>query len=457
MNVVRSFEDGSRFQPPADPGNRKSIVLLGGAEAQFAELRQALLLVRPTWSVRWAPNGGQSCSRDVLDPSDAVVVHENLGPVPETRSALESRFAHSSVIFLSELFTSRLAQGSSGPGLASAKRNPVELAESVILELFMREWKRQPAILSLLAKLKTLPTLPQLHLQITRELQSPECSLERVSQYVRQDPVMAAKFLQVINSATMGLAYIVNDPAEAVMFLGAGRTRALVLMAGVFSQFENNSSEDVSFEQLWKHSLQVASLAQGVALMETEDPKLAEAAYTAGLLHDIGKLMMAANIPAMYATARRLKQHKRVQQTEAEMTILSTNHAELGACLLGSWRLPMRIVEAVAWHHKPSRGFDRGFSVLTAVHAANVMAHESGDEDRDSPSCPKFDVFYLAKLGLANRRNKWREACGVPLKDEGETFETQLRRRIESEQRSRADSQKTRPAQWESSFGGPCA
>jgi putative nucleotidyltransferase with HDIG domain len=450
--------DSSTLERTAHQTDRKNLLFLGGAEVQFHEFRQALVLDRPAWSMEWAPSVDSVRAQGALNPPDAIIVHGELGSAPEIRLALAARFTHSSIVFLRELFASGSPQGSSGPAPASVKRDPDERAQCVILELSVRDWKAQPAIQALLAKLKTLPTLPQLHLQITRELQSPEGSLERVSQYVRQDPVMAAKFLHVVNSASTGLAYIVTDPAEAVMFLGASRTRALVLMAGIFSRFDQATScDDVSFDELWNHSLQVASLAQGVALMETEDPKLAETAYTAGLLHDLGKLMMAGNIPAMYATARRLKQHKRVQQTEAEMTILSTNHADVGACLLGSWRLPLRIVEAVAWHHKPSRGFDRAFSVLTAVHAANVMAHESKDADSDSRSCPRFDVFYLAKLGLANCRNKWREGCGLPVEDEQETFETQLRRRVENEQSSSESSSETELRQWQSSCGGPCA
>lgn len=286
---------------------------------------------------------------------------------------------------------------------------------------------------SLLARIKTLPTLPRLHLQITQELESSNGSLEMVSQYVRKDPVMAAKFLQVINSASFGLSYTVDDPGEAVMFLGVVRTRALVLAGGVFSQFDEMRCSDFSPEQIWQHSLQVASLAQGVVLLQTEDPKLGETAFTAGLLHDIGKLVLAGNMPEMYATAHRLQRFKQIQQAEAELDMLGSSHAELGACLLGSWRLPLRIVEAVAWHHKPSVSADKAFSVLTAVHVANVLSHEIAGANTDISTPSRFDVFYLAKLGLTHQRNAWREGCGLPPKDEQDSFEDQVRRRLEAE------------------------
>ena len=175
-----------------------------------------------------------------------------------------------------------------------------------------------------------------------------------------------------------------------------------------------------------------------MALLQTEDPKLAETAFTAGLLHDMGKLILVGNVPEMYSTAHRLQQTKRIEQTEAEKTILSASHAELGASLLGSWRLPLRIVEAVAWHHKPSLSPYRTFSILTAVHAGNVLAHEIMGANADIAKPARFDVFYLAKLGLATRRNSWREGCGLAVKDEQDSYEDQLRRQIEAEAASSA-------------------
>jgi len=160
---------------------------------------------------------------------------------------------------------------------------------------------------------------------------------------------------------------------------------------------------------------------------------LAERAFTAGLLHDIGKLVLASNVPDMYSTAHKLQQYKRIQESEAELAILSSSHAELGASLLGAWRLPLAIVEAVGWHHTPSQSGDISFSVLTAVHVANVLAHESDTPTSGVGRPPRFDTMYLVNLGLLNRRNHWREACGLPVRDDGGmTVEDTARRRAEA-------------------------
>jgi putative nucleotidyltransferase with HDIG domain len=243
---------------------------------------------------------------------------------------------------------------------------------------------------------------------------------------------MAAKFLQVINSAFFGLAYTITDPAEAVMFLGAARTRGLILTAGVFTQFSDIQCPGFSAEQLWQHSLRVASLAQGITLAQTDDPRLSEVAFTAGLVHDIGKLVLAGNLPDMFATARKLQQNKKISEAEAEEAILTTTHAELGACLLATWQLPLQILEAVAWHHCPSRSQDRAFSVLTAVHAASVLAEEAAGGGAGSSLPARFDLMYLLGLGLAGRRNAWRETCGMPIRNETDTLEDKVRSRSEA-------------------------
>jgi putative nucleotidyltransferase with HDIG domain len=415
--------------PVANPEGKK-LLFVGGSRFWFDEIEQALLELRPAWSAEHVTDQAGVENRLSFFHGDALLVDEEFAGGQEYLALISKKFPSAAGIWLRAQMNPGEARKGLGPGdMVVVKSNPEETAEKIVSSVCVHECSLQPSVRSLLARIKTLPSLPRLHTQITHELQSSNGSLELVSQYVRQDPVMAAKFLQVINSAAFARACTVTDPGEAVMFLGLARTRALVLMAGVFSQFDEMKCPGFSAEQIWRHSLQVASLAQGVALLQTEDPKLAELAFTAGLLHDIGKLVLASNVPEMYATAHRLQQHKQIQQAEAELTILSTNHAELGACLLGTWQLPLRIIEAVAWHHKPSQSADHAFSVLTAVHAANVFAHEIAGANVDIARPSTFDVFYLAKLGLTSRRNVWREGCGLPIKDEQDTFEDQLRRR----------------------------
>lgn len=310
------------------------------------------------------------------------------------------------------------------PGTSSA-----EIADNIIRAERVQAWMADAGMKKLLGQCRKLPAMPKLYSQVTLELTSPNGSLELVAQSIAQDPVMTAKVLQVVNSAFFALGRPVNDPIEAVIFLGAERTRSLILLAGVFSHFENTKCPDFSVEQLWNHSLQVATLARIIAIEETHDAKIAEAAFTAGLIHDLGKLILAANVPAMHTAIEQLVKSE-ASQREAELQVLGTTHAELAACLLGTWGLPLPVLEAVSWHHCPANSPDAAFTPLTAVHAANVFAYELRCGSGTGAQPEQFDHNYLLRLGLGDRRNVWRDSVGLPPRgdEEAEYHKARVRR-----------------------------
>ncbi len=298
----------------------------------------------------------------------------------------------------------------------------------------LQDWMANPDIKRLLPLLHKLPTAPRLHTQVTEELQSPNGSIAVVARLIAQDPLMSAKLLQVANSAFFGMAHEVTDTTEAVMVLGAERIRSLILLAGVFSQYGGAKCPGFSPEPLWGHSVQVGAFARAITLAETRDGRTAEAAFTAGLLHDVGKLVLAANVPEKYESIRRAQAARKCSQREAEMEILGTTHAEVGACLMATWALPLRILEAIAWHHEPRLSDDRGFSLLAAVHSANVFAQENGDGGGGIGPRDCINVSYLLRIGLGDCRNRWREYCGMAAQPEELTPEEQLRRRREAKE-----------------------
>jgi HD-like signal output (HDOD) protein len=148
-----------------------------------------------------------------------------------------------------------------------------------------------PAIKKLLPLVHMLPIAPKLHSQVTEQLQLPNTSIHTVALLISRDPVMAAKILQMANSALFGLAQEMIDTAEAVMVLGTERIRSLILMAGVFLQYGDTKCPGFSPEPTRSHSMQTGLFARTIAFAETKDARSAEAAFTAGLLHDIGKLI----------------------------------------------------------------------------------------------------------------------------------------------------------------------
>jgi HD-like signal output (HDOD) protein/CheY-like chemotaxis protein len=276
--------------------------------------------------------------------------------------------------------------------------------------LTLKCWMPGPNVQTLIPKLRWVPSPPNLYFRVAMEMESPNASVETIGQIIAQDPPITAKVLQLANSAVFGLQLQVNEPAEAVAYLGLEATRTLVLLAHTFSEFDRLPRLGFSVEELWAHSVQVGQFAREIVLLEQQAQDMAEQAYAAGLLHDLGKVLFAANLPVPFGQAVTLARQERMNLHHAESQVLGATHAEIGACLLGIWGLPGPIVEAVALHHQPSSASQIEFGPLTAVHAADVFAHEMAPED---PEVLPFelDQSCLQQLGLVERAELWRRHC----------------------------------------------
>ena len=152
----------------------------------------------------------------------------------------------------------------------------------------------------LIDQVKSLPSLPSLYLELVRELRSPMVSVRRVGQIISKDLGMTPKLLQLVNSAYFGISREVTSVERAVALLGLNLVRDCVLVTHIFSQLDPSRPEMSSVAGLWRHSMSCAGLARQVARNEGADNGLVELAATAGLLHDVGKLMLATHLGERY-------------------------------------------------------------------------------------------------------------------------------------------------------------
>ncbi len=279
------------------------------------------------------------------------------------------------------------------------------------------------SIKEVVSRIECLPSLPSLYFELMDELASETCSFGKVEKVIRKDPAMAAKILQLVNSAFFGVRRRITDPSEAIGMLGFQTIKALVLSVHIFCKFDSSMLPDFSIESLWNRAVSVAVAARDIANAETGDKCIADDAFMSGILHDVGKLILAQYVTDKYTEVLRLVRTERLAELQAEQRILNTTHAELGAYLLALWGLPDSIVEAIMFHHRPGASADLKFSPLTAVHVADALfpnseTSDSGDSGvstvaddviRDSES--QVDLEYLARLGLDGRLTKWRDIC----------------------------------------------
>lgn len=286
-------------------------------------------------------------------------------------------------------------------------------------------WLMNERVKKFIAQMQKLPSIPSLYFQVVKELQSPTSSLETIGNLIAKDLVMTAKLLQLINSAVFGLRRQIANPTEAVLCLGAETTKSVLLLAHTFSYFDKIKSVSFSVESLWEHALATGSLARSIAHHQNAPLDTIEECFTAGLLHDIGKLVIACNLTSDYIKVIHSAHRQKKALWQVEEETFSVTHAEVGACVLGIWGLPVSIIEAVALHHCPSRFLSKGFSPLTAVHVANVWDHECRTKGKvDKQMLPSIDGGYLRELGLWDQQPGWRTTCKLPPLEEIEEATT---------------------------------
>jgi putative nucleotidyltransferase with HDIG domain len=249
---------------------------------------------------------------------------------------------------------------------------------------------------------ETLPSAPALYTALTEKLVDPNSSLEEVGALVELDVAMCAKLLQIVNSSFFGLGRRVVSAREAVAYLGMAQLRALVLSAGACRAFEPTIAIDgFSVEALEVHSTRVAR----VAAQLLPDKRDAEDAFAAGMLHDVGKLVLASRQPAELASLAAAARDSGRPLHALEQERAGITHAEIGAYLLTLWGLPHRVVDAVAHHHAPLRLDSDKLDPAAAVHLANLLVGEREHLDAGGAGP---DEDRLTSCGAADRLDGWR-------------------------------------------------
>jgi putative nucleotidyltransferase with HDIG domain len=258
-----------------------------------------------------------------------------------------------------------------------------ELKSTVNRTVALRRLLQDPSLRAVLSQIDTLPSLPPLYLEMVSLLDSPYTSLDQLGAVIARDMGMCVKVLQLANSAFFGRRQKVSSPAEAAGILGFNMIRSLSLAAHIFRADSPTGPPGFRLDALWQHSLEVSVLAEGIAkLIAPGDRDLRQQAQTAGLLHDVGRLVMARKLPLVYQAVQELRSSKCTELVDAEREVFGASHAELGAYILALWGLPDEVVEAVAFHHSPEHcQASDPKRPDSSVYAANVLAHANSDAE----------------------------------------------------------------------------
>ena len=194
----------------------------------------------------------------------------------------------------------------------------------------LRDLMGNDVLKRLVTQCSLLPTVPNLYLELANELKSPDASLLQIEAIISRDPAITAKILQLVNSSFFGLPRRIESLSEAVNFVGVQIIKALVLTVPVFSRFEGVRVKDYSPTAIWEHCWRTGVLARVIAQEEGQPRSICEDAFLAGLLHDLGKMILVSNLSTLCREVTALAAKKQIQ---TYFTMSGTRALRIGSAL----------------------------------------------------------------------------------------------------------------------------
>jgi putative nucleotidyltransferase with HDIG domain len=240
-----------------------------------------------------------------------------------------------------------------------------------------------------LSTISNLPTPPMVFNQISRVINDPSTSVKEAAAIMAEDPAMSAKVLRLANSAYFGARAEITHIKQAVLMLGLDAVKSLVLSSSVFDMFKSHKLDPEYQERFWRHSLATALAAKLVTRKLAPLRELdSEVAFSAGLLHDLGKLIICCFMPTDHRAVVDFVRENDCSDYQAEQEMIGFTHALIGRLLAENWKLPARIQAAIAYHHSPDQDGDKSGGYANAIHLANYLAIKTFD-----PKLLRIDVW----------------------------------------------------------------
>lgn len=392
---------------------RKRLLFVDDDAMVLNGLRRSLHGMRGVWEMRFVDSAAAALQALEAEHYDAIVsdMRMPLMDGAELLDQVKQRYPDMVRMILSGQSSREALYRSISPAhqFLSKPCDPRELSSRLCQAFAMRDLLSNQSLKTVISRLRSIPSLPTLYEEITAALHSENPSFAKIAQIVSKDVGMAAKILQLANSAFLGTSGRVSSLSQALTLIGTDTVRTLVLSVHVFSQFHGNARVEASLPILWDHSVAVSSLAQRIASAENCAKAVVEESMTAGLLHDIGKVVLLAELPGEYLDM--LEDTTRASK-DREREHLGCTHAEVGAYLMSIWGLPFSLVHAVAYHHQPAKTSETNFSSLTAVHAADAIVGAADVHSLNHDG--ELDLEYLDRLGLRTKVDTWRSFCELP-------------------------------------------
>lgn len=252
---------------------------------------------------------------------------------------------------------------------------------------------------SLLEQDSELFSLPEIYIHVSELLENEDSSSAQIGKVVETDPALSSRILKMVNSAFYGIPKTIANIAQAITILGRDRLRQILIgtvLSGVFGKVQNT----VFFmEDFWYHSVKTAILARNLG-KESAIPELAESLFTAGLLHEIGRLILAQKIPEQAAEIQKSIELEDEDMLMAEQRILGFTHCDVGAAFIDKWGLPPLLVDVAKFHHDPQQT-ELFKSAVDLVYLANNLVFLVAPIEKEEVAFALEDIDGWQRTGLS--------------------------------------------------------
>ena len=393
---------------------KKRIIFVDDEPMVLKGIQRTLRKMRTVWDMTFTSSAAEALSILEDRPMDVIISDMKMPEMDGTQLLAEVKKRHPQIVRLilsGHVEQEKTIQSVQFAHQCLSKPCDAEIIKQTLSKIFaLREILSDDSIKKIVSQIESLPSLPSIYTEIMAEMQSDDPSIKNVGAIIGRDVSMAAKILQVVNSVFFGLPQKIGNPQQAVMLLGLENIKSLVLSVKIFSEFSQKKYTWFNLDAIFNHSISVSSHAKAIVKREKMDQDLVNYSLMAGLLHDLGKLILATNFNETYRQVLAETQNSDHRLWELERETFGTSHAEIGAYLMGLWNIENPIIEAIAFHHCPSRSVSSQMGLLAAVHVANALAHEEDSADDPQGELP-YDEDYLDRLGVSDRIPEWRQVC----------------------------------------------
>lgn len=406
---------------------KRKLLFVDDEEHILDGLRRMLRPMRGQWDMVFAGSGEEALAIMEETPFDLVISDMRMPEMDGAQllSEVQKRHPEAARIILSGYAAKESVLRTVGPTHQYlAKPCDMETVVNTIDRVLeLRKFLASEGLRRLVAGLRTLPTPSAVYFELLRELDSADASAASVADIISRDIALTSQTLRLVNSAYFALPTKATTPLQAVKLLGLETIKLVVLSAGMFSQFLGDEGPTSTLETLSRRGLAIGAVAKAIAEAENLGNFIAEHALCAGVLSHIGTLLLVAIWPNKFRKVMSFLDKTGIADTgadqpafgitEVEQQVFHTDHAALGAYLLGLWGFSGPIVEAVAYHHEPRRSHCREVNALTAVHAAQYLTRgDRGAKDSREMAVPSLDREYLAEVGVLDRLPAWEDIAG---------------------------------------------